>query len=130
LRCCVRLFIVRSFSSLGFIGVFASLLVSGKPLGFVAILGVLALIGMITKNAVILIDQIESERAQGKRAFDAVVDASSTRFRPIMLTAASTVLGINPNRPTVIWAPTHMSLMGRHLAGQHRALFFFTLRQC
>jgi multidrug efflux pump subunit AcrB len=100
------------------------LLVSGKPLGFVAILGVLALIGMITKNAVILIDQIESERAQGKNVFDAVVDASSTRFRPIMLTAVSTVLGMIPIAPTVFWGPMAFSIMGGLLAGTILTLIF------
>src|SRR5262249_33958165 len=91
LRSFSRLFIVLSVGPLGLIGVVAALLLSGKPLGFVAILGVLALLGMITKNAVILIDQIESERNQGKDVWQATVDASSTRFRPIMLTAISTV---------------------------------------
>jgi len=119
-----RLFIVLSVAPLGLIGVVAALLVSGKPLGFVAILGVLALIGMITKNAVILIDQIESERAQGKRAFDAVVDASSTRFRPIMLTAVSTVLGMIPIAPTVFWGPMAFSIMGGLMAGTILTLIF------
>ena len=93
-------------------------------MGFVAILGVLALIGMITKNAVILIDQIESERAQGKNVFDAVVDASSTRFRPIMLTAVSTVLGMIPIAPTVFWGPMAFSIMGGLLAGTILTLIF------
>ena len=119
-----RFFIVLSVAPLGLIGVVAALLVSGKPLGFVAILGVLALIGMITKNAVILIDQIESERAQGKSIFDAVVDASSTRFRPIMLTAVSTVLGMIPIAPTVFWGPMAFSIMGGLLAGTVLTLIF------
>jgi len=119
-----RFFIILSVAPLGLIGVVAALLVSGKPLGFVAILGVLALIGMITKNAVILIDQIESERAQGKSIFDAVVDASSTRFRPIMLTAVSTVLGMIPIAPTVFWGPMAFSIMGGLLAGTVLTLIF------
>jgi len=119
-----RLFIVLSVAPLGLIGVVAALLLSGKPLGFVAILGVLALIGMITKNAVILIDQIESERAQGKNVFNAVVDASSTRFRPIMLTAVSTVLGMIPIAPTVFWGPMAFSIMGGLLAGTILTLIF------
>ena len=82
-----RLFLVLSVAPLGLIGVVAALLLSGRPLGFVAILGILALLGMITKNAVILIGQIEAERAQGKDIWEAAVDASSSRFRPIMLTA-------------------------------------------
>ncbi|HXX07675.1 MAG TPA: efflux RND transporter permease subunit [Pseudolabrys sp.] len=124
LRSFQRLFIVLSVAPLGLIGVVAALLVSGKPLGFVAILGVLALIGMITKNAVILIDQIESERAQGKSVFDAVVDASSTRFRPIMLTAVSTVLGMIPIAPTVFWGPMAFSIMGGLMAGTILTLIF------
>src|SRR5262249_27211459 len=95
-----RLILVLSVGPLGLIGVVAALLVSGRPLGFVAILGILALLGMITKNAVILIGQIEAERAQGKDVWHAAVDASSARFRPIMLTAISTVLGMIPIAPT------------------------------
>src|SRR5262249_26941724 len=84
LRSFSRLIIVLSVGPLRLIGVVGALLLSGKPLGFVAILGILALLGMITKNAVILIGQIEAERSQGKDIWQATVDASSTRFRPIM----------------------------------------------
>src|SRR6185312_2560326 len=76
--------LVLCIAPLGLIGVVGALLISGKPLGFVALLGVLALIGIITKNAVILIGQIEAERAGGKGVVDAALDASTTRFRPIM----------------------------------------------
>jgi multidrug efflux pump subunit AcrB len=108
-----RLFgIVISIAPLGMIGVVGALLVSGKPLGFVALLGVLALIGIITKNAVILISQIEAERAGGKSVIDASLDAASTRFRPIMLTAISTVLGMIPIAPTVFWGPMAFAIMG------------------
>ncbi len=107
-----RLGLVLTVAPLGLIGVVAALLVSGRPLGFVAILGILALLGMITKNAVILIGQIETERAQGKNVRQAAVDASSTRFRPIMLTAVSTVLGMIPIAPTVFWGPMAFSIMG------------------
>ena len=77
-----RLFLVLSVAPLGLLGVVAALLVADKPLGFVAILGVLALTGMIARNSVILIDQVESEKAQGRDAWDAVVDATMHRFRP------------------------------------------------
>ena len=77
-----------------------------------AILGILALVGMITKNAVILIGQIDAERDQGKTVWDAAVDASSSRFRPIMLTAVSTVLGMIPIAPTVFWGPMAFAIMG------------------
>ena len=99
-------------------------MLSGKPLGFVAILGILALLGMITKNAVILIDQIESERSQGKDVWQATVDASSTRFRPIMLTAISTVLGMIPIAPTVFWGPMAFAIMGGLLVGTILTLVF------
>src|SRR5258708_34548265 len=77
------------------------LLISGKPLGFVAILGILTLIGMIARNAVILIEQIETERKEGREAWNAVIEATLSRFRPIMLTAISTVLGLIPIAPTI-----------------------------
>ena len=85
---------------MGLIGIVFALLIVGRPLGFVAILGILALVGMIARNAVILIEQIETERAQGRDVWDAVVEATLSRFRPIMLTAISTVLGFIPIAPT------------------------------
>jgi multidrug efflux pump subunit AcrB len=97
---------------LGLIGVVAALLASGRPLGFVAILGVLALLGMIAKNAVILIDSIEGERREGKSVRDAVFTASGSRLRPMMLTAISTVLGLIPIAPTVFWGPMAFAIMG------------------
>ncbi|HVY56800.1 MAG TPA: efflux RND transporter permease subunit [Xanthobacteraceae bacterium] len=124
LRSFQQLFLVLSVAPLGLIGVVAALLVSRKPLGFVAILGILALLGMITKNAVILIGQIEAERSQGKGVWQAAVDASSTRFRPIMLTAVSTVLGMIPIAPTVFWGPMAFSIMGGLMAGTILTLVF------
>jgi multidrug efflux pump subunit AcrB len=119
-----RLFIVLSVAPLGLIGVVAALLVSGRPLGFVAILGILALLGMITKNAVILIGQIEAERAQGRDVRQAAIDASSARFRPIMLTAVSTVLGMIPIAPTVFWGPMAFAIMGGLLVATILTLVF------
>lgn len=119
-----RLFLVLSVAPLGLIGVVAALLLSGRPLGFVAILGILALLGMITKNAVILIGQIEAERSQGKSVWDAAVDASSSRFRPIMLTAVSTVLGMIPIAPTVFWGPMAFAIMGGLLVATILTLIF------
>ena len=124
LRSFQRLLLVLSVAPLGLIGVTAALLVSGKPLGFVAILGILALIGMITKNAVILIGQIEAERAQGKGIQQAAIEASSTRFRPIMLTAVSTVLGMIPIAPTVFWGPMAIAIMGGLLVATVLTLVF------
>jgi len=119
-----RVFLVLSVAPLGVIGVVAALLASGRPLGFVAILGILALLGMITKNAVILIGQIEAERAGGKEVHQAAIDASSSRFRPIMLTAISTVLGMIPIAPTVFWGPMAFAIMGGLLVGTVLTLIF------
>jgi multidrug efflux pump len=124
LRSFSRLFIVLSVGPLGLIGVVGALLLSGKPLGFVAILGILALLGMITKNAVILVGQIEAEQSQGKDVWQATIDASSTRFRPIMLTAISTVLGMIPIAPTVFWGPMAFAIMGGLLVGTILTLVF------
>jgi multidrug efflux pump subunit AcrB len=112
LRSFQRLFILLSVIPLGVIGVVGALLVSSRPLGFVAILGILALMGMIAKNALILIDQIETERAAGKDVWDAVVTAATSRFRPILLTAISTVLAMIPIAFTVFWGPMAVAIMG------------------
>ncbi|MCC6203340.1 MAG: efflux RND transporter permease subunit, partial [Gammaproteobacteria bacterium] len=119
-----KLFIVLSVGPLGLIGVVAALFLSNKPLGFVAILGILALLGIITKNAVILIGQIDAERAAGKDVTRAAIDASSARFRPIMLTAISTVLGMIPIAPTVFWGPMAFSIMGGLLVATILTLVF------
>jgi multidrug efflux pump subunit AcrB len=112
LMCTVLMFHLQSFQltllvlavvPLGIIGVVAALLVFQRPLGFVAILGILSLLGMIAKNAVILLTQIEAERAEGKEVWEAVLDASSSRVRPILLTAGSTMLGLMPIAPSVFW---------------------------
>ena len=107
-----RLFLVLSIVPMGLIGIVGALLLFGQPLGFVAILGILALVGMIARNAVILIEQIETERAEGRAPWDAVVEATLSRFRPIMLTAISTVLGFIPIAPTVFWGPMAFAIMG------------------
>jgi multidrug efflux pump subunit AcrB len=108
----VRLALVLSVVPMGLIGVVVALLLSRQPLGFVAILGILALMGMIARNAVILIEQIEAERAQGREVWDAIVEGAVSRFRPIMLTAISTVLGFIPIAPTVFWGPMAFAIMG------------------
>ena len=107
-----RLALVLSVVPMGLIGIVAALLISGRPLGFVAILGILALMGMIARNAVILIEQIETERAEGRQTWDAIVQGTLSRFRPIMLTAISTVLGLIPIAPTVFWGPMAFAIMG------------------
>jgi multidrug efflux pump subunit AcrB len=124
LRSFGRFAVVLSIAPLGLIGVVVALLLSGKPLGFVALLGVLALIGIITKNAVILIGQIETERADGKSVFEAALDASTMRFRPIMLAAVSTILGMVPIAPTVFWGPMAFAIMGGLLVATALTLIF------
>jgi len=89
-----------------------ALLVFNRPLGFVAILGILSLLGMIAKNAVILIMQIESDREAGMSVWDAVIASASSRLRPMLLTAVSTVLGLIPIAPTVFWGPMAFAIMG------------------
>ncbi len=124
LRSFQLLAIVLSVVPLGLIGVVAALLVSRQPLGFVAILGILALVGMIAKNAVILIEQIEGERRAGREVREAVIEASTSRFRPIMLTASSTVLGLIPIAPTVFWGAMAFAIMGGLLVASLLTLVF------
>jgi len=107
-----RLFLVVSVIPMGLIGIVFTLLIFGRPLGFVAILGILALFGMIARNAVLLIEQIETERTQRPHIWDAVIEATLSRFRPIMLTAISTVLGFIPIAPDVFWGPMAFAIMG------------------
>jgi multidrug efflux pump subunit AcrB len=119
-----RLAMVVCILPLGLIGVVLSLLVFNRPLGFVAILGILALIGMIAKNAVILIVQIEDDRAAGKSVLEAVVASGTSRIRPMMLTAISTVLGLIPIAPTVFWGPMAFAIMGGLLVATLLTLIF------
>ena len=105
-------FLVLSVAPMGVIGVVAALLIADKPLGFVAILGVLALMGMIARNSVILINQIEAEKARGLHPWDAVIEATCHRVRPILLTASAAILGMAPIAPTVFWGPMAYAIMG------------------
>ena len=109
---------------MGLIGVVAALLLFGKPLGFVAILGILSLLGMIARNAVILIDQIETVRAEGISIWNAVIEAATSRVRPIMLTAISTVLGMIPIAATIFWGPMAYAIMGGLLVATLLTLLF------
>ena len=104
--------LVMSVAPMGVIGVVAALLLADKPLGFVAILGVLALTGMIARNSVILINQIETDKAKGLHPWDAVVEATSHRVRPILLTASAAILGMIPIAPTIFWGPMAYAIMG------------------
>ena len=97
---------------LGMAGVAAALLLLNRPFGFVALLGVIALMGMIQRNSVILIDQIEQDRARGVPAWDAIVEAAVRRMRPIVLTAAAAVLAMIPLSRSVFWGPMAVAIMG------------------
>jgi multidrug efflux pump len=97
---------------LGIAGVAGALLVTNRPFGFVALLGVIALMGMIQRNAVILIDQIEHDRAAGVPTWDAIVESAVRRLRPIVLTAAAAVLAMIPLSRSVFWGPMAISIMG------------------
>jgi multidrug efflux pump subunit AcrB len=97
---------------LGIAGVAAALLLLDRPFGFVALLGVIALMGMIMRNSVILIDQIEQDRSRGVPAWSAIVEAAVRRFRPIILTAAAAVLAMIPLSRSVFWGPMAVAIMG------------------
>ena len=97
---------------LGIAGVAGALIVLGRPFGFVALLGVIALMGMIQRNSVILIDQIEKDRARGVPAWEAIVESTVRRLRPIVLTAAAAVLAMIPLSRSVFWGPMAVAIMG------------------
>ena len=97
---------------LGLIGVIFALIILNKPLGFVAELGVIALSGMIIRNSVILIDQIQQHEAAGENLHDAIIDSAILRFRPIMLTAAAAILGMLPLMLSVFWGPMAVAIAG------------------
>jgi len=107
-----RAMLVFLTGPLGMAGVAASLLALNRPFGFVALLGVIALMGMIQRNSVILIDQIEQDRAAGLPAWQAVVESAVRRLRPIVLTAAAAVLAMIPLSRSVFWGPMAVAIMG------------------
>ena len=107
-----RAMLVFLTGPLGIAGVAGALLLLGRPFGFVALLGVIALMGMIQRNTVILIDQIEYERARGVAAWDAIVESAVRRARPIVLTAAAAVLAMIPLSRSVFWGPMAVAIMG------------------
>ncbi len=109
---------------LGLIGVVIALLVARAPLGFVAILGIIALSGMIMRNSVILIDQIQSEIAEGLDGWNAVVEAAVHRTRPVVLTAAATVLAMIPLTRSVFWGPMAIAIMGGLTVATLLTIFF------
>jgi multidrug efflux pump subunit AcrB len=107
-----RAMLVFLTGPLGIAGVAAALLALNRPFGFVALLGVIALMGMIQRNSVILIDQIEQDRSRGVPAWDAIVESAVRRLRPIVLTAAAAVLAMIPLSRSVFWGPMAVAIMG------------------
>ncbi|WP_127903595.1 efflux RND transporter permease subunit [Solirhodobacter olei] len=117
-------FIVFCAAPLGLIGVVVALLPSGAPLGFVAILGVLALIGILIRNSIILVHEIEVLREAGVPAWEAVFQASDSRARPILLTAAAASLALIPISREIFWGPMAFAMMGGIIAGTIITLVF------
>ena len=119
-----KMFMVFLTAPLGLIGVVAALLLFQAPLGFVAILGITALSGMIMRNAVILVDQIQTEIAAGLDTWTAVVEAAVHRTRPVVLTAAATVLAMIPLTRSVFWGPMAIAIMGGLTVATLLTIFF------
>ncbi|RWX78767.1 efflux RND transporter permease subunit [Neorhizobium lilium] len=119
-----RLFLVFAVAPTALIGVVAALLLSNSPMGFVAILGILALIGILIRNSVILVVQIEHLRSEGAPAWAAVVEATEHRMRPILLTAAAATLALIPISREVFWGPMAYAMMGGIVVGTVLTLFF------
>ncbi|WP_049734955.1 efflux RND transporter permease subunit [Rhizobium ecuadorense] len=119
-----RLFLVFAVAPTALIGVVAALLLSNAPMGFVAILGVLALIGILIRNSVILVVQIEHLRAEGVAAWQAVIEATEHRMRPIMLTAAAATLALIPISREIFWGPMAYAMMGGIVVGTALTLLF------
>ncbi|RLJ68020.1 efflux RND transporter permease subunit [Sulfurisoma sediminicola] len=109
---------------LGLIGVALALMALGKPFGFVANLGVIALMGMILRNSVILLDQIEQDEKAGKSRWEAIVGSAVRRFRPIMLTAAAAVLAMIPLSRQIFWGPMAVAIMGGLIVATALTLLF------
>ena len=107
-----RAMLVFLTGPLGIAGVAAALLLLNRPFGCVALLGVVALMGMIQRNSVILIDQIETDRARGVPTWDAIIESAVRRLRPIVLTAAAAVLAMIPLSRSVFWGPMAVAIMG------------------
>jgi len=119
-----KMFMVLLTAPLGLIGVVAALLVFQAPLGFVAILGITALSGMIMRNSVILIDQVREEMELGLDPWNAVLEAAVHRTRPVVLTAAATVLAMVPLTRSVFWGPMAIAIMGGLTAATVLTIFF------
>jgi len=107
-----RLALVFVTAPLGIIGATAALLVANNPFGFVALLGLIALAGMIMRNTVILVDQIDHDIAEGHTPYQAIIDATVRRARPVVLTALAAILGMIPLARSIFWGPMAITIMG------------------
>ncbi|MBU3028645.1 efflux RND transporter permease subunit [Paracoccus marinaquae] len=122
--------IVFAAAPLGLIGVVAVLVPFGVPMGFVAILGILALIGILIRNSVILVHEIQELLHKGRSTWDAVFEASDSRARPILLTAAAASLALIPISRQVFWGPMAFAMMGGIIAGTLVTLVFVPALYC
>jgi multidrug efflux pump subunit AcrB len=107
-----RLALVLVTAPLGVIGAAAALLLTNQPFGFVALLGLIALAGMIMRNTIILVDQIDRDIAEGHSQHRAIVDATVRRARPVLLTALAAILGMIPLAGSIFWGPMAITIMG------------------
>ena len=123
-------FIVFATAPLGLIGVVATLLPFGVPMGFVAILGVLALGGILIRNSIILVTEIQVLIGRGHSTWNAVFEASDSRARPILLTAAAASLALIPIARQVFWGPMAYAMMGGIIAGTLITLLFVPALYC
>ncbi|MBF0098273.1 MAG: efflux RND transporter permease subunit [Magnetococcales bacterium] len=119
-----RLLMVFLTAPLGLIGVVPALLLFDAPFGFVALLGVIALGGMIMRNSVILVDQIEQERAAGATPWQAIIESTVRRARPVLLTAAAAILAMIPLSRSIFWGPMAIAIMGGLLIATALTLAF------
>ncbi|HNX72336.1 efflux RND transporter permease subunit, partial [Rivihabitans pingtungensis] len=119
-----RTLLVLLTAPLGMIGVTLTLILFAAPFGFVAMLGVIALAGMIMRNSVILVDQIEHDIREGIDRWEAVVGSTVRRFRPIMLTAAAAILAMIPLTRSTFWGPMAVAIMGGLLVATVLTLLF------
>lgn len=119
-----RTMLVYLTGPLGIIGAALALIITGKPFGFVAQLGVIALFGMIIRNSVILVDQIEQDRAAGVDPYEAIIGSTIRRSRPILLTAAAAVLAMIPLMQSQFWGPMAVAIMGGLIIATMLTLFF------
>ncbi|HWP97313.1 MAG TPA: efflux RND transporter permease subunit [Syntrophomonadaceae bacterium] len=112
LRSIPKMFLTLMTAPLGIIGVGPALLLTNQPICFVVVCGILALAGIIMRNSIILIDQIEKQLAAGESTWNAIINATVLRFRPIMLTASAAILGMLPLTTSVLWGPMAVAMAG------------------